>query len=64
MNKAVLVNPDIHKSPERRDIGYNARDNHVLHQVFDFMDIFVEGECLEPLSRVPARGCQFGKDVL
>ena len=63
MDKTILVNTDIHKHAESRDIGDDARKPHSASDVFDLFNSLCKSERFESLPGVPARPGEFDHDV-
>ena len=63
MDESVLMDTDIDKGPEVRDIRDNAWQDHALHEVIDGGDILVELELLQLFARVAPWFLQFLDDI-
>lgn len=64
VDESVLVNADIDKSTEGRDIRDDAGEFHSDLEVRRFFDAVLEREQFELFTWVAAWFCEFGKDVL
>ena len=62
MNQAVLMHPDIHKSPEGGDIGDDSRKFHAYAKIFHFFDAAGKAH-FKRLSGVPPGLGQLIQDV-
>ena len=63
VHQAVLMDPDVHKRPESRDVGDNAGKLHSRLQILQGRDALGELEGLEGLPRVPSRFGQLFENV-
>ena len=64
MDQAILVDADIDKHAEGRDIGDNARQLHARLNIRDRMNPFRKSDRVKLLSRIAAGFGQFRPDVL
>jgi hypothetical protein len=64
VNEAVLMDADVDKGSELRDIGDDAFEGHAGLQAGVFFDVFFEGGGEEFVARVAAGLAEFFEDVV
>ena len=64
MNKSVLMNTYVNKSPEVGDIGHDARQFHTDNEVFYRVHVFIKAEFFKLFARVKARLFEFFQNVV
>ena len=63
VDQSVLLDADVHESPERRDVRHDARQLHPRAQVVDRVHVGIEREDLQLLPRVEALLVERFEDV-
>lgn len=64
MNKSVLMNTYVNKSPEVGDVGHDARQFHTDIEVFYRVHVFIKAEFFKLFAGVKARLFEFFQNVV